>query len=203
MSKLAGFNNKKFGRMKQALFCVAQSVNKGSSFDTLDAEVATYWSFEDELNKTTAKRLFGSTDPDRSLCVEDKNGFGQFLESRPAGTAKRDFLATPTQYLVEALMLFEPMMDITQPDTPENLNKEKREQLLGLNFTSTSTHTNDVEFATLHFHQPFDVAMINETVEENTGVHTIPDWMVASSLEEMRKRKILFISGSGRTPWLL
>ena len=114
-------------------------------------------------------------------------------------------------------------------DTPENQNKLKREQLLALNFSSTSTHTryiptptklalellfrkkqnyhvnfdqdsrhfqmalprylknecqkstcnivltfSDVEFATLHFQQPFDVAMIKEQIEETTGVHTIP-----------------------------
>ena len=32
----------------------------------------------------------------------------------------------------------------------------------------------DIEFATLHFHQPFDVAMIKEQAEESTGITNIP-----------------------------
>ena len=79
---------------------VSMSINFDSRFDTLAAELATFWAFEGEVNLTTVERLFLSS-PDRSLC-------GQLLESRPEGTDKSDFRATPTEFLMEAVRLFEP-----------------------------------------------------------------------------------------------
>ena len=185
-----GFLKKKLGGLyascdEQALFGVSMSINFDSHFDTLAAELATFWAFEGEVNLSTVERLFLSS-PDRSLC-------GQLLESRPEGTDKSDFRATPTEFLMEAVRLFEPGMDILKPDTSENENKEKRERLLGLHFTTTSSHTSGVELATLCFHKPFNVEMIKAMVEQQTGVHNIPDWLVRGSLEQMRQKKILFI----------
>ena len=51
-----------------------------------------------------------------------------------------------------------------------------------------------MELATLCFHKPFNVEMIKAMVERQTGVHNIPDWLVRGSLEQMRQKKILFIT---------
>ena len=166
--------------MQKAIFAVSLSVNNGTHFDALPVEVVAA-GLTSSLD--SAQRLFrssGGADAKASLCVGDSDGKGQYLLPLPSGTAKKNWGALPSSYLVEAVHLFEPKLDLMQPDGKGSNNIIQREQILAMDFPS------EMGRAILSFHSSFKVSDVCEKLASNTGITTFPAWIVKSFMESMR-----------------